>query len=99
MHKYIGPLEVIIFQLRAFKTISPLGCRSPPPPPRRLLEEEEIVVEPASESHREAARSLGATASVETAGGYQALATVMTGSLRRPRRDVPEGVKLTTFGK
>jgi hypothetical protein len=42
---------------------------------------------------------LGATASVETAGGYQALATVMTGSLRRPRRDVSEGVKMTTFGK
>jgi hypothetical protein len=95
----MGPLEVFILRLQAFKTTSPLGCRSPPPPPRRLLEEEEIVVEPASESHREAARSLGATASMETAGGYQALATVMTGSLRRPRRDVPEGVKMTTFGK
>jgi hypothetical protein len=57
------------------------------------------VVEPVSESHREAARSLGAAAPADTAGGYQALATVMTGSLRRPRRDVPEGVKLTTFGK
>jgi hypothetical protein len=57
------------------------------------------VVEPESESHREAARSLGATAPAEIAGGYQALATVMTGSLRRPRRDVPEGVKMTTFGK
>jgi hypothetical protein len=57
------------------------------------------VVEPESESHREAARSLGAAAPVETAGGYQALATVMTGSLRRPRRDIPEGVKMTTFGK
>jgi hypothetical protein len=90
---------VVIFQLQALKTISLLGCRSPPPPPRRLLEEDEIVVEPVSESHREAARSLGAAASVETAGGYQALATVMTGSLRRPRRDVPEGVKMTTFGK
>ncbi len=90
---------MVIFQRQAFKTISLLGCRSPPPPPRRLLEEEEIVVDPVSESHREAARSLGATASVETAGGYQALATVMTGSLRRPRRDAPEGVKLTTFGK
>jgi hypothetical protein len=95
----MGPLEVVIFQLQAFKTTLPLGCRSPPPPPRRLLEEEEIVVEPVSESHREAVRSLGATAPVETAGGYQALATVMTGSLRRPRRDVPVGVKLTTFGK
>jgi hypothetical protein len=95
----MGPLEVVIFRLQAFKTTLPLGCRSPPPPPRRLLEEEEIVVEPVSESHREAARSLGAPAPAETAGGYQALATVMTGSLRRPRRDVPEGVKLTTFGK
>jgi hypothetical protein len=57
------------------------------------------VVEPVSESHREAARSLGATAPAEVAGGYQALATVMTGSLRRPRREAPEGVKLTTFGK
>jgi hypothetical protein len=90
---------VVIFQRQAFKTISLLGYRSPPPPPRRLLEEDEIVVEPESESHREAARSLGAGASGETAGGYQALATVMTGSLRRPRRDVPEGVKMTTFGK
>ncbi len=90
---------MLVFRLQAFKTILPPGCRSPPPPPRRLLEEEEIVVEPVSESHREAARSLGATVSVEAAGGYQALATVMTGSLRRPRRDVPEGVKLTTFGK
>ncbi len=89
---------MVIF-LQAFKTISLLGCRSPPPPLRRLLEEDEIVVEPASESHREAARSLGAIVPVETAGGYQALATVMTGSLRRPRRDVPEGVKMTTFGK
>ncbi len=95
----MGPLGVFILLLQAFKTTSPLGCRSPPPPPRRLLEEEEIVVESVFESHREAARSLGATASVETAGGYQALATVMTGSLRRPRRDVSEGVKLTTFGK
>jgi hypothetical protein len=95
----MGPLEMFILRLQAFKTTSPLGCRSPPPPPRRLLEEEEIVVEPVSESHREAARSLGVTAPAETAGGYQALATVMTGSLRRPRRDVPEGVKLTTFGK
>ncbi len=95
----MGPLGVFILLPQTFKTTSPLGCRSPPPPPRRLLEEEEIVVEPASESHREAARSLGATAPVETAGGYQALATVMTGSLRRPRRDVSEGVKLTTFGK
>jgi hypothetical protein len=95
----MGPLGVFILLLQAFKTTSPLGCRSPPPPPRRLLEEEEIVVEPVSESHREAARSLGATAAVETAGGYQALATVMTGSLRRPRRDVSEGVKLATFGK
>jgi hypothetical protein len=94
-----GLLKVVIFQRQAFKTISRLGCRSPPPPPRRLLEEDEIVVEPVSESHREAARSLGATAPVETAGGYHALATVMTGSLRRPRRDVPEGVKMTTFGK
>ncbi len=84
---------------QAFKTIFRLGYRSPPPPPRRLLEEDEIVVEPESESHREAARSLGAAAPVETAGSYQALATVMTGSLRRPRRDVPEGVKMTTFGK
>jgi hypothetical protein len=90
---------MVIFQRQAFKTISLLGYRSPPPPPRRLLEEDEIVVEPASESHREAARTLGATAPVETAGGYQALATVMTGSLRRPRRDIPEGVKMTTFGK
>ncbi len=57
------------------------------------------MVEPVSESHREAARSLGAAAAVETAGGYQALATMMTGSLRRPRRDIPEGVKMTTFGK
>ncbi len=57
------------------------------------------MVEPESEPHREAARSLGAAAPVETAGGYQALATVMTGSLRRPRRDIPEGVKMTTFGK
>ncbi len=57
------------------------------------------MVEPESESHREAARSLGAAAPVETTGGYQALATVMTGSLRRPRRDIPEGVKMTTFGK
>ncbi len=57
------------------------------------------MVESVSESHREAARSLGAAAPVETAGGYQALATVMTGSLRRPRRDVPEGVKMTIFGK
>ncbi len=57
------------------------------------------MVEPVSESHREAARSLGAAVPVETAGGYQALATVMTGSLRRPRREVSEGVKLTTFGK
>ncbi len=57
------------------------------------------MVEPESESHREAARSLGATSPVEVAGGYQALATVMTSSLRRPRRDVPEGVKMTTFGK
>jgi hypothetical protein len=76
-----------------------LGYRSPPPPPRRQLEDDEIVVEPESESHREAARSLGAPVPVETAGGYQALATVMTGSLRRPRREVSEGVKLTTFGK
>ncbi len=76
-----------------------LGYRSPPPPPRRQLEEDEIVVEPASDSHREAARALGAAAPVESAGGYQALATVMTGSLRRPRREVPEGVKMTTFGK
>ncbi len=95
----MGPLEVLISRLQAFKTVSPSGCRSPPPPPRRLLEEDEIVVEPVSESHREAARSLGATATMETAGGYQALATVMTGSLRRPRRDIPEGVKMTTFGK
>ncbi len=87
------------FPASAFKTISRLGYRSPPPPPRRQLEEDEILVEPVSESHREAARSLGAAAPVETAGGYQALATVMTGSLRRPRRDVPEGVKMTTFGK
>ncbi len=79
--------------------MSRLGYRSPPPPPRRQLEEDEIVVEPVSESHREAARSLGAAVPGETAGGYQALATVMTGSLRRPRRDVPEGVKMTTFGK
>jgi hypothetical protein len=57
------------------------------------------MVEPESESHREAARSLGVSAPVEAAGSYQALATVMTGSLRRPRRDVPEGVKMTTFGK
>ncbi len=57
------------------------------------------MVEPVSESHREAARSLGAAVPVETAGGYQALATVMTGSLRRPRRDASEGVKMTTFGK
>ncbi len=57
------------------------------------------MVEPESESHREAARSLGAPVPGETAGGYQALATVMTGSLRRPRREVSEGVKLTTFGK
>ncbi len=85
--------------MSAFKTIFRLGYRSPPPPPRRQLEEDEIVVEPVSESHREAARSLGAAATVETAGGYQALATVMTGSLRRPRREAPEGVKLTTFGK
>jgi hypothetical protein len=76
-----------------------LGYRSPPPPPRRQLEDDEIVVEPESESHREAARSLGAPVPAETAGGYQALATVMTGSLRRPRREVSEGVKLTTFGK
>jgi hypothetical protein len=57
------------------------------------------VVEPESASHREAARSLGAPVPTEAAGGYQALATVMTGSLRRPRREVSEGVKLTTFGK
>ncbi len=79
--------------------MSRLGYRSPPPPPRRQLEDDEIVVEPESESHREAARSLGAPVPVETTGGYQALATVMTGSLRRPRREVSEGVKLTTFGK
>jgi hypothetical protein len=57
------------------------------------------VVEPVSESHREAARSLGAAAPADSAGGYQVLATVMTGSLRRPRRDISEGVKMTTFGK
>ena len=76
-----------------------LGYRSPPPPPRRQLQDDEIVVEPESESHREAARSLGAPVPTEAAGGYQALATVMTGSLRRPRREISEGVKLTTFGK
>jgi serine/threonine protein kinase HipA of HipAB toxin-antitoxin module len=57
------------------------------------------MVEPVSESHREAARSLGTAAPADAAGGYQALAKVMTGSLRRPRRDVSEGVKMTTFGK
>ncbi len=57
------------------------------------------MVEPVSESHREAARSLGAAAPADSAGGYQVLATVMTGSLRRPRRDISEGVKMTTFGK
>jgi hypothetical protein len=75
-----------------------LGCRSPPPP-RRRLDEEEIIVEPVLESHRKAARSLGAAAPADASSGYQSLATVMTGSLRRPRRDVSEGVKLTTFGK
>jgi hypothetical protein len=91
MNKYVVRLRWLFSNVKLFKTISLLGCRSPPPPPRRLLEEDEIVVEPASESHREAARTLGAAVPVETAGGYQALATVMTGSLRRPRRDIPEG--------
>jgi hypothetical protein len=48
----------------------------------------EIATEPLSESWLGAVRSLGVGAPADSAGGYQALATVETGSVRRPRREI-----------